>query len=69
MHRQQLAHFLAHLESTEGWTIPVDRPLVERMTFELGEALFDAITQAQQNRQPPAVMPCALPALDMAEAA
>ncbi len=39
---QQLTHFLSHLDSTEGWTIPVDRPLVERITFELGEALWIA---------------------------
>lgn len=39
---QQLTHFLGHLDSTEGWSIPVDRQLVERMTFELGEALWIA---------------------------
>lgn len=39
---QQLAHFLGHLGSTEGWAIPVDRPLVERIKYELGEALWIA---------------------------
>ena len=39
---QQLMHYLGHLDSTEGWAIPVDRPLVDRMTFELGEALYIA---------------------------
>ena len=36
----QLAHFVSHFDNSDGWKIPIDQPLMERLNFELGETLL-----------------------------
>jgi type VI protein secretion system component VasK len=38
--RQQLAFLLQHMDDTSGWPIACDRHLVEKVNFELGDALW-----------------------------